>query len=397
MQNTRTEAIFILSRWLISRDFPDRLLASGPDRPFIMDMVYTTIRRYATLNWALEKFLTKTPGGETLAALLLGTAQILFMEDVADHAAVNETVAAAKARSPKSAPLVNAILRSVARSRTEILEELQTQPLHIRASHPEELVRRWNARFSAEQTEMLCEWNNTPAETVVTRRPGADGISRFETVPRGTRVQEIPGYAEGAFIVQDPATAPAIALLDLQPGLSILDGCAAPGGKTVQIAWRATDSRIVALDLHQDRLETLRENLRRVRLDNVAAEQGDLTQSTEALKARHGLFDRILLDVPCSNTGVLRRRPDARWRWSERRMHKLVQQQRRILANAAKLLSDGGTLVYSTCSLEPEENTMVVEAFVRTNPQFTITGSAERIPWRDHTDGAFACALRSLL
>ncbi len=395
MQNTRTEAIFILSRWLISRDFPDRLLASGPDRPFIMDMVYTTVRRYATLNWVLNKFMTKTPVGETHAALLLGSAQILFMDDVADHAAVNETVAAAKLRSKKSAPLVNAVLRTVVRSRHAILDELKTQPLHIRASHPEELVRRWSARFTAEETARLCEWNNTPSETFITRKPEAEGVSQFEIVTRGTNVQDIPGYADGEFIVQDPATAAAIEMLDLQPGLSILDGCAAPGGKTVQIAWRAADARILALDLYPDRLETVRENISRTRLENVVVAQADLSEAPLALKEKHGLFDRILLDVPCSNTGVLRRRPDARWRWSERRLHRLVRQQRKILASAAELLAEGGTLVYSTCSLEPEENTLLVEAFVKDNPRFTIVKSAERLPFRDHTDGAYACALQA--
>ena len=236
MTNTRTEAIFILSRWLISREFPDRLLEEGPNRGFITDMTYTTIRQYAALMWVLDQFLKKVPKGETLAALLLGAAQLLFMDDVADHAAVNETVDAAKARSKGSTALVNGVLRNIIRKRDTLLKELEEQPLHIRKSHPEELISRWQERYTEEELNKLCNWNNTAAETFITRRPADDGISLFETVERGRRVSELPGYEEGEFIVQDPATAASIELLNLKPGLSVLDGCAAPGGKTIQIA-----------------------------------------------------------------------------------------------------------------------------------------------------------------
>lgn len=394
MTNTRTEAIFILSRWIINRDFPDRLLGSGPDRSFITDLTYTTIRQYGALMWVLEHFLKKVPKGEALAALLLGASQILFMDDVADHAAVNETVEAAKSRSKNSAALVNGVLRNLIRSRDEILKELDKQPLYIRKSHPEDLIRRWSSFFTPEEVENLCDWNNSPAETYITRKPGLDGISHFEKVQRGVKVQDLEGYNEGEFVVQDPATASSIELLELRPGVSVLDGCAAPGGKTIQIAWRADESKVLALDLHEDRIEIIRNNLERTGLVHVEVEQADLTQPVEELKKAHGLFDRILIDVPCSNSGVLRRRPDARWRWSERRMKKLVKTQKKILSNAAALLGKDGILVYSTCSLEPEENLLLVEKFITENPGFEIIRNVERIPFRDDTDGAFVCALK---
>jgi len=397
--NARREAIFLITRWLLNREFPDRMIADSPDRAFVTDLTYTTIRGYATLIWVLERFVKKMPQGETLAALLAGAAQILLMDDVADHAAVNETVEAAKTTSKDSAGLVNGVLRNIIRSRDELLTELEAQPLAVRKSHPEALAARWTARFGEEECAKLFDWNNTPAETFISRKPGIDGISRFEVVPRGTRVSEIPGYAEGEFIVQDPATAAAIELLDLKPGLKVLDGCAAPGGKTVQIAWRMGEppvagSKVVAVDLHPDRLATIRENLQRTRLTWVEVEQANLMEPLNEIQVRHGLFDRILLDVPCSNSGVLRRRPDARWRWSVRRMEKLVKAQQSILAHAAKLLAPEGILVYSTCSLEPEENQELMAAFTKRYAQFTVLRSAERIPTRDGTDGAFACALQ---
>ncbi|MFO7938006.1 MAG: transcription antitermination factor NusB [Kiritimatiellia bacterium] len=394
MSNTRKETVFIITRWLVNRDFPDRLIESGPDRGFITDMTYTTIRRYASLMWVLEQFMRKVPKGETLAALLLGAAQIMFMDDVTDYAAVNETVEAAKARSRASVSLINGVLRNIVRSREKLLRELEKQPLSIRKSHPEELVRRWMARYTSEEVEKLCDWNNTPAETFITGRPDDNGQSRFEKVPRGTGVSDIPGFREGEFIVQDPATATAIELLELRPGLSVLDGCAAPGGKTVQIAWRADESKILALDLREDRITTIRENLRRTGLEHVEVEQTDLTLDLEDVKRKHGLFDRVLLDVPCSNSGVLRRRPDARWRWSEKRLKRLIRTQRSILNNTSKLLKHNGILVYSTCSLEPEENSLLVERFIKDNPEFASVSSVEKLPFNDGTDGAFACAIK---
>jgi len=396
--NTRREAIFIITRWLLNREFPDRVITDSPDRAFVTDLTYTTIRHYAALIWVLEKLVKKMPQGETQAALLVGATQILFMDDVADHAAVHETVEAAKSSSKHSTGLVNGVLRNIIRSRDEILKELEEQPLAVKKSHPEVLAKRWIARFGEEETAKLFDWNNTPAETFTAGKPDAEGVTTFTKVPRATSIRDLPGYSEGEFIVQDPATASAIELLDLKPGLKVLDACAAPGGKTIQIAWRmgsppAEGSKVLALDLHEDRISTIKENLKRTQLEWVEVEQANLMEPLNEIQARHGLFDRILLDVPCSNSGVLRRRPDARWRWSERRMSKLVKAQQSILAHAAKLLAPGGILVYSTCSLEPEENQELIAAFLKRYSRFQIVKSVEQIPTRNGTDGAFACAV----
>jgi 16S rRNA (cytosine967-C5)-methyltransferase len=410
--SSRREAIFILSRWLETHDFPDRMIADGPDRAFVTDLVYTTVRRHRTLVWALDQFLKKMPRGETEAALLVGACQLLFMPSVADYAAVNETVEAAKLASKETAGLVNAVLRNLLRKREALLADLAKQSIGIRTSHPDALVTRWLERFGETETLALCEWNNTPAETFIAVPPGqpnplpepaSSDLSRFPAgyfpVPRGSRVEDIPGYADGAFIVQDPATAAAIELLDVRPGQNVLDACAAPGGKTVQIAWRmgapAADSkqRLVALDLYEDRLETVRANLARTRLPWVTVCQGDLTQKPCEALTPFGLFDRILIDAPCSNSGVLRRRPDARWRWTTKRMKKLAETQAVLLENALALLAPNGRLVYSTCSLEQEENRRQISALRRTHPDVVCVAVEERIPMRSLTDGAFACAL----
>ena len=405
---SRREAIFILSRWLATSDFPDRLLTNSPDRGFIMDLVYGTVRWRRTLEWALQQLVKQAPEGETLAALMAGAYQVLFMEDVPAYAAVHATVAAAKIASPNSAGFVNGVLRNLGRKREALLASLAQQPAGIRLSHPDVLLTRWTARYGAEATEALCRWNNTPAQTVIAMLPQAQnsklGLANCElpltphpaapgtcfVVPHGMRVEAVPGYHEGTFIVTDPATLAAIELLEIKPGLTVLDACAAPGGKTAQIAARlGGKGRLIAMDKHADRITLLRSTLARLHLDWVEVAEYDAVVPAAEGAMR---FDRILLDVPCSNTGVLRRRPDARWRFAERRQQKLCLTQQTLLRNLLQRLAPGGRLVYSTCSLEPEENQRQVELALAADTGVQLAGTAERLPTRDGTDGAFAAA-----
>ncbi len=192
---------------------------------------------------------------------------------------------------------------------------------------------------------------------------------------------------------QDPATLAATGLLRLQPGLRVLDACAAPGGKTAQIAAAMQgQGTLVAMERHPDRLSRLNENLVRLGLKAwVQVRQGDA--GDPALLATLGTFDRILLDAPCTNTGVLRRRPDARWRFSSARLRTMTGRQHRLLAALLPLLAPQGRLVYSTCSLEPEENGELAAAVCRGQPGFAVVETRDHLPSRDGTDGAFACAI----
>ncbi|MDD5705129.1 MAG: transcription antitermination factor NusB [Kiritimatiellae bacterium] len=411
---SRTHAIRIMADWLDRGDFPDRLLPDvAADHGFIMDLVFGAVRGRRRLEWVLTPFVKRRPTAVGRAALLLGAQQLLFMPDVAEHAAVHATVEAVKALSPGNAGFVNAVLRNVLRRREALLADLERQPLAVRESHPDLLIRRWTARLGAEETEALCRWNNEPAETIVTVLPGGDlpaaellrrwqdagvaarahpACAEALILPHGARVESLEGYDTGAFVPQDPATLEAVRLLDAQPGMRVLDACAAPGGKTAQLAARMQRrGELIALDLHEDRLPRLRANLQRLGLDRwVQVEQADAGEGT---MARWGRFDRVLLDAPCSNTGVLRRRPDARWRFTEPRLQALANQQRRLLSNLLPLLSESGRLVYSTCSLEPEENGELVESVCAAATGFRLVATGERRPARDGTDGAFAAAI----
>ena len=383
MNNTRRQAAFIFAKWLVTRDFPATMLpASGPDRSFIQDLVYATIRHFRSLKFVLAKLVRTWPKGEMESLLYIGAAQILFLPSVPDFAAVSETVEAAKECANPSIPkVVNAVLRNLIRRREELAAELAHAPLAVRESFPDALVDRWTERFGFENAKELCAYHNRPAETFLAFPDGS-----FRQLPRGRRVEAEPGFDEGAFIVQDPGTKVAVNLLAPAPGERILDACAAPGGKSIQIAWRGAD--LTACEVNPRRRRRLEENLARTRLQarvQVAASLGDLPAAA---------FDKVLVDAPCSNTGVLRRRPDARWNWDGEKLAVLIRMQREILSEAAAKVKPGGLVVYSTCSLEREENEAQVEAFLAAHPGATLEHQETALPFETQTDGAFAAAIR---
>ena len=401
--NSRRTAAFAVCRWRTTHEFTNELLpADCADRAFVQDIVYTVVRRYRALRVVLGELMKKWPKGELEALVLVGAAQILYMPDVPDFAAVNETVSAAKAsgRDKRLDRVVNGVLRNLLRRRAELEAKLASAPLAERESYPTALVKRWIVRYGEEKAEALAKWHNQPAETWLAFKDG-----RFEKLPHGRKVTEVEGYAEGAFIVQDPATVGAVELLDVAPGQTVLDFCAAPGGKTAQIAWQlAGTGRLVAQEVNPKRFARLKENLSRLRLSSVEAFPslnglaglapngmaiGTAANSIDGRTA----FDRVLIDAPCSNTGVLRRRPDARWRWSADHLKQLVALQAQILDAAAPFVAPGGRFVYSTCSNEPEENGEQVAAFLERHPDFAEVARRESVPFETDHDGAFACAL----
>lgn len=382
MNNTRRTAAFVVAKWMATKTFPQTMLPDGADRAFVQDVVYTVIRRLRVLRKALGGFVKVWPKGELEALLYVGAAQILYMDDVPDFAAVNETVEAAKVcANPSIVKVVNAVLRNLVRNKAAITVALAKESLEVRESYPTALVRRWRVRYGDEGAEALAKWHNAPAETFLARKDGS-----FVKLERGKRINDVEGFAEGDFIVQDPGTAAAVELLNVQPGEMILDACAAPGGKTVQIAWRG--ALTVACEVNSKRRGMLMDNLRRLKLDVkvVSAFEAAAKQASDG-------FDKVLADVPCSNSGVLKRRPDARWNWTEERMLQLVALQAEILDELVPMVKSGGTLVYSTCSNEPEENQLQVEAFIRRHREFSLVEVRESVPYKTGHDGAFAALL----
>lgn len=417
-QNSRYVAAKIVARWYETGDFPDRMMADvTDDRAFITELVYGIVRRKLTLEYILQKFVNRRPESFVLSALEVGVYQLCFMDTVEDFAAINESVGAVKCSRHKDAArvagMVNAVLRNVQEEREAILKNLEKQSDEIRTSHPDQLVYRWRKQYGERDARLLCEWNNVPPETILRMESNRVSLTEFKkalaeagidvrphpyqcsevflVLPRGVPVFNVPGYKEGWFTVQDPATSVSVDLLDPLPGESVLDACAAPGGKTAMIAGMMEgEGELVAMDLHEDRLETLADTVKRTGWDFVQIMKGD---AQRGFPDREKKFDAVLLDVPCMNTGVLRRRVDARWRFTAERIEKLKHTQWQILTAMSKSVRPGGRLVYSTCSLEQEENEELVARWVREHSGFRLSKAKRLFPPKSGTDGAYAALI----
>jgi 16S rRNA (cytosine967-C5)-methyltransferase len=415
-KNSRLVAAEIIAQWLEDGSFPDRQLAGiRENHAFVLEVVNGVVRNRNIFDWLGRRWLKKAPQPFFKAVLYVGLYQLLFM-DIEPYAAINETVEAAKSRAGGDAAskMVNAVLRRAQREHDQVLQALEKQPAHVRLSHPKFLLDRWVRQYGEAAAIKLAEWNNQPPATTLrieqSAVDAADFIDtlrdadiepqqhpfsdreKFLVLPRGIAVKKVPGYDEGWFTVQDPATAISVDLLAPCPGETVLDACAAPGGKTAMMASRMKGSgSLVAMDMHDDRIDVLKENQKRLKLDWIEIIKGDARKPQKALGDR--TFDAILLDVPCTNTGVLRRRADARWRIDAERIAKITELQYDILTACAGLLKENGRLVYSTCSLEAEENEDLIARWVRDHPEFRMVKSGKCVPPESGTDGAFGALI----
>jgi len=348
------------------------------DRALMRRLVATVLRRLGTLRHVVGGFLDKgfpadAPRTETI--LLIGAAQILWL-DVPDHAAVDLSVRLAQAdrRAARYAGLINAVLRRVAQSKSAEATDMTVRDT------PPWLLARWTASYGADTARAIAEANGHEPALDLTVKPGdehgpahwAERV-RGRVLPTGTvrtlahgAISLLPGYAEGAWWVQDAAAALPVHLLGDVRDRTVADLCAAPGGKTAQLA--ANGARVTAVDRSAGRLSRVTENLARLGLkaETVAADalewQPDLSD---------GGFDAILLDAPCSSTGTIRRHPDVPWLKSEADFAVLTSLQQRLLDRAVSLLKPGGTLVYCVCSLEPEEGENQIAALLARNASVT--------------------------
>lgn len=419
----RTLAAKILSRWFREKAFAEKSIQRlEKGTPFVMEVVYGVLRRQGTLHWIECGLSPEKPDPLLQGILYAGLYELLFMDSEPDHAVIHDTVEGAKALvGHRRAGYVNALLRTAQRERRDILSGLKSQPLWIQHSHPDILFFRWKNQMSQHSVLKLMEWNNSAASVSITlnlqRTKMADFLRamkdaeleaephlfnrlRSVTLPRGVPVWKIPGFEEGHFFVQDPAATMAPELLAPKPGEAVLDACAAPGGKTMVLGdLMKGEGTLIAMDRQEDRLPRMEENNQRVLGGFAQVMEGDASK-VDALKimfAEKGLaegFDAVLADVPCSNTGVLRRRPEARWRFSERNLDELTRQQDAILNALARVVKPGGRLVYSTCSIEPEENEDRIKAFLKRHPDFTKIRERRILPQVKQTDGAFAALLQ---
>lgn len=356
------------------------------------------LRQRGYLDWAVGRFSTKAHRRQSVKLknlLRLGAYQILFLDRVPASAAVNESVRLARTLGEKTiAGFVNAVLRAMTRAETIPLPDPAEDPIlyiSVKHSHPEWLVKRWLPRLGPERTVALCAANNEiPPVTVrvnplkTTRDALADELKRVGIDVTLCRVSssglmlrgvanltELPAYQRGDFYVQDEAAQLIGFAVAPKPGERILDGCAAPGGKSTHLAELMGDrGEVVAADAGAKRLERIVENARRLGLASIRPVAADLTRDLAALGDRP--YDRILVDAPCSGLGILRRNPDAKWYKTEAVIGRMAALQTKILDKVAPLLKHGGALVYSTCTTEPEENESGVDSFLSRHPDFRL-------------------------
>ena len=353
------------------------------DRALAKQLAFGTVQRRLTLDSVIADRTTSRLEPPVRAALQLGLFQLLFLDGVADHAAVSEAVELAKP-SPGHR-LVNAVLRRVAREGAELPEDDTPEGAAIRHSHPEWLVRRWWDELGAQETRALLAADNRPAEVALRLNPLApDGP--HDDVPGRREGEAIvvdgafdafahAGWAAGRFTVQSRASQLVAPALDPRPGERVLDLCAAPGGKTTHLAALMDgEGEVVAVERHPRRAEALRRTCARLHAGNVRV----VTADAMAFEDARG-FDRVLLDPPCSGLGTLQSHPDLRWRASPAQIERLAAEQDALLARARALLRPGGpgALVYSVCTISRAEERLQSADVRRT------------FPHRDATDGFY--------
>ncbi|WP_407445868.1 transcription antitermination factor NusB [Fibrobacter sp.] len=417
--------------------------------PFAMELALGVCRRHLYLQYFIKSLTKKKPSLEVCTILEMGLFQMFFME-VPDHAAVSTSVELSKAANLQegSARLVNAVLHAARRSGLPQLPPQRVRRVAVENSVPESLVRRWFDIYGADRAEALAkatlerpsEWlrvnlQKTTVESLVTKlfvtlegcnpdRVHSTLFDRYIQVPADAKLKPIlesESFANGEFSLQNPAAYEVVKLLDLKPGQKVWDACAAPGGKSALMAEMEPSLDILASDVSEFRVEKMQDLLDRLGLVNVRLECIDALSpqlpvtleeqcSDRAQEAMDpivsptaplqddtfsNLFDRILLDVPCSNMGVIARRPESKYRITLESVKELAELQSRLLASASQALKVDGVLVYATCSPDPMETTQVVNRFVKEHPEFEKVGEPVYPGVEDSRfDGFFAQALR---
>jgi len=402
------------------------------DRRFLTELVYGVTKAGASLDYMIGCYVADIRKAQPAICelLRLGLYQIFCMDRVPPSAACNTAVELAKKHGRRGADsFVNGVLRSALREpeRAAFPEGRDAYALALRTWHPKWMVERWMRTYGYERTEELCRCNNTSAPLSVrvnTLRTNRDALMEqlaaagaqvraSAWVPDGIvlaahgALDELAALREGLAQVQDESSMLVAHVLAPEAGMTVIDACAAPGGKTTHIAQRMENrGRILAFDIYEEKIRRIERNAKRLGISMIEAAVRDAREIGAAYAEE---ADRVLVDAPCSGLGVLRRKPDARWKKSVRDAKTLPSLQRDILASAARAVKHGGILVYSTCTMEECENAAVVRAFLETHADFaleetgaflpmqkTVERMVQIMPETDGPDGFFIARMRRL-
>jgi 16S rRNA (cytosine967-C5)-methyltransferase len=417
----RTCAFRVLQRTFGEGAYADRAFRAeaeragldARDRAFAQRLAYGAIQNRRTLDYVIMALSARDVGSldlPVLNALRLGIYQVALLDGVPDHAAVDQSVDLAKYHGDGGHRLVNAVMRRAAREAGDLIAQLtDNSPAEaaVRHSHPEWVVRMWWDALGAAETIALLERDNGPAENAVRANEllvtpeevaaalADQGVeSRVaDDIPEGLVLDgqfDAHGsqlFKEGAIMPQSRASMLVARVLEPQPGDRVLDLCAAPGAKATHIAaLLGNEGEVVAVEKHRGRAKSLGENCERLGATCVTVREEDAAEVD-------GEFDRVLLDPPCSDLGTLQSRPDVRWKKDEEVVGRLSAEQARLLDGAAARVRPGGTLVYSTCTISPEENERQIERYLDRHQDFRSDKQTQLLPHRDGTDGFFIARL----
>ncbi len=437
-EGVRGRAVKILNRVERTDAYLDKLLdielkdpeLIGKDKALLYKIVHGVVRWMGRLDWILNGFY-KGQFSKAIPNLKNGLRvalyQIMFLDKVPDYAAVNEAVEfVKKLQGQKPADLTNAVLRNILKNKNAIRypDPDEDLPGYLTAyySHPSWIVKRYLKRFGREETEKLLAANNE--KPFLTLKINAIKIEQeeFKELLKSVNLEFTQGkylpeffklknltnitswecFSKGYFNIQDESAGLACRLLDVEPGMRVLDLCAAPGGKSAYLAGLMhNEGEIVAIDRYESRLKLLEKNMNRLGITCINAVE------TDAMDYEGEKFDRILADVPCSGFGTLRKKPDIKWKHDLLDLRRLTELQYKLLTKASTLIKDNGIVVYSTCSIEPEENFEIINKFLQNNPEFKLkeisqrfpselideNGCIQTLPHIHNTDGAFAAKI----
>lgn len=390
---------------------------NNPDSPsFVRELVYGVLKNKFLLDWFIQQLVPsglKKVKKQDLMLLRMGVYQISYMESVPEYAAVSETVEMAKKFARGRERFINGVLRGYIRNRQQLLlpdrEEGTLEYLSIMYSTEKWIVKLWIDAYGEKKAEELLKASNETPELSVrvnVMKTDCDSLrKKFEAlgfeaaesriseralIVKGSGLLDSQPYKDGLFSVQDEASVLTSDMLGARPGETVADVCAAPGGKTFATAELMSGEGVIyAMDKYEHKLRLMEAQAKRAGIDNIRLLKHDSTQSLVELKGR---MDRVLADVPCSGLGVMRRKPEIKYK-GRQELDELVERQGKILRSAAEYVTAGGTLVYSTCTVNPSENQCRIEAFLKENRDFKVLEQKQLLPGGG-TDGFFICKMR---
>jgi len=408
---SREASFFVLKRVLKEKEHANRLLSQiakenniqGKERGFLWELTLGIIRWLLRIDWCLKRLIkgyNKLPL-DVKILLRMGIYQLVFMDKVPPYSAVDETVKLAKRFTPsRYHGLVNAVLRRISSASYPVIigEKKATHALCIAYSYPEWLIKKWRKRLSMLEVLQLCRASNmeAPFSIWVNTHLVDPGFMRKELKAQGVEckphaflndililltpvdITTLEFYLDGLIYPQDPASSLVVKVLDPKPGDVVLDACAAPGIKTVQMAWAMENSgEIIACEINPERMAYIEENCKRSGVSIVRPYLGDVTEEIKSLGV---FFDKILIDAPCSDLGTIRRHPELKWRRKKRDIAAFCEKQTMLLESLAPYLKPEGALVYSVCSNELEEGEELLERFLEKYPDFERDDFSELLP-----------------